>query len=66
MPSAKAGCQRDFLTPAAAFYEITRGKPYLLDDKARIKAGLTPETWRLEVVRDEPLWKPTLARTLRL
>jgi DMSO/TMAO reductase YedYZ molybdopterin-dependent catalytic subunit len=65
MSSAKPGYQRDFLTPAGSFYEVTRGKPYLLDDEARKKAGLTPETWRLEVVPDEPPWKPTLARTFR-
>jgi DMSO/TMAO reductase YedYZ molybdopterin-dependent catalytic subunit len=65
MSSAKPGYQRDFLTPAGSFYEVTRGKPYLLDDEARTKAGLTPETWRLEVVPDEPPWKPTLARTFR-
>ncbi len=65
MSSAKPGYQRDFLTPAGSFYEITRGKPYLLDAVARSKAGLTPETWRLEVVPDEPPWKPTLARALR-
>ena len=65
MSSAKPGYQRDFLTPAGSFYEITRGKPYLLDDEARMKAGLTPATWRLEVVPDEPPWRPTLARTFR-
>jgi DMSO/TMAO reductase YedYZ molybdopterin-dependent catalytic subunit len=65
MPSAKPGYQRDFLTPAGSFYEVTRGKPYLLDLDARRKAGLTPETWRLEVVPDEPPWQPTLARTCR-
>jgi DMSO/TMAO reductase YedYZ molybdopterin-dependent catalytic subunit len=65
MPSAKPGYQRDFLTPAGSFYEVTRGKPYLLDHDARRKAGLTPETWRLEVVPDEPPWQPTLARTFR-
>src|SRR3954467_9751190 len=65
MPSAKPGYQRDFLTPAGSFYEVTRGKPYLLNDEARMKAGLTPETWRLEVVPDEPPWQPTLAKTCR-
>src|SRR4051794_36278926 len=65
MPSAKPGYQRDFLTPAGLFYEVTRGKPYLLDPDARKRAGLTPETWRLEVVPDEPPWRPTLARTFR-
>ena len=65
MPSAKPGYQRDFLTPTGSFYEVTRGKPYLLDHDARRKAGLTPETWRLEVVPDEPPWQPTLAKTCR-
>ena len=65
MSSAKPGYQRDFLTPSGSFYEVSRGKPYLLDAEARMKAGLTPETWRLEVVPDEPPWKPTLARTFR-
>ena len=65
MSSARPGYQRDFLTPAGSFYEVTRGKPYLLDAEARMKAGLTPETWRLEVVPDEPPWKPTLARAFR-
>src|SRR3954447_18191430 len=65
MPSAKPGYQRDFLTPAGSFYEVTRGKPYLLDADARKKAGLAPETCGLEVVPDEPPWKPTLARAFR-
>jgi DMSO/TMAO reductase YedYZ molybdopterin-dependent catalytic subunit len=65
MSSARPGYQRNFLTPAESFYEVTRGKPYLLDAEARKKAGLTPETWRLEVVPDEPPWQPTLARTFR-
>jgi DMSO/TMAO reductase YedYZ molybdopterin-dependent catalytic subunit len=65
MSSAKPGYQKDFLTPAGSFYEITRGRPYLLDDEARKRAGLTPESWRLEVVPDEPPWRSTLARTFR-
>ena len=65
MSSAKPGYQRDFLTPAGSFYEVTRGKPYLLDDEARTGAGLTPETWRLEVVPDEHPWKSTLAKAFR-
>jgi hypothetical protein len=44
MSSAKPGYQRDFLTPAGSFYEVTRGRPYLLDHDARMKAGLTPQT----------------------
>ena len=27
MPKAKPGYQRNFLTPAESFYEVTRGKP---------------------------------------
>jgi hypothetical protein len=65
MPSAKPGYQRDFLTPAELFYEVTRGKPYLLDPEARRLAGLTPDTWRLEIVGDDPPWQPELARTCR-
>ena len=65
MSSARAGYQRDFLTPAESFYEVTRGKPYLLDSEARKLAGLTADTWRLEIVADEAPWKPTLVRTFR-
>jgi DMSO/TMAO reductase YedYZ molybdopterin-dependent catalytic subunit len=65
MSRAKPGYQRDFLTPADSFYEITRGKPYQLDDEARKLAGLTPETWRLELVPDEPPWRPKLGKTCR-
>jgi DMSO/TMAO reductase YedYZ molybdopterin-dependent catalytic subunit len=65
MSKAKADYQRNFLTPAGSFYEVTRGKPYLLDEDARRHAGLTPETWRLEIVPDEPPWRPELERTIR-
>ena len=65
MPRAKADYQRNFLTPAGSFYEVTRGKPYLLNGDDRRKAGLTPETWRLEVVPDDPPWQSTLAHPLR-
>jgi len=65
MASAKPGYIDRFLTPADAFYEITRGKPYELDGEARRKAGLTPETWRLEIVPDEPPWQPVLKRACR-
>ncbi len=30
MATAKPGYMRNFLTPAGDFYEVTRGKPYLL------------------------------------
>jgi len=63
MPGARPGYQRDFLTPAELFYEVTRGKPYLLGPEDRQRAGLTPDAWRLEVLADDPPWKPALTRT---
>lgn len=65
MPKAKPGYMRDFLTPAESFYEVTRGRPYELGPDARRTAGLTVETWRLEVVGDEPPSAPTLRKALR-
>lgn len=65
MGSAKPGYLQNFLTPAEAFYEITRGRPYELDDEARRRAGLTSETWRLEIVPDDPPWQPKLRKTCR-
>ena len=43
-----------FLTPAADFYDVSRGnpKPHTLAGEALVKARLSPETWRLEVVAD--------------
>jgi len=43
-----------FLTPAADFYDVSRGvpKPHTLTGTALATARLTPETWRLEVVAD--------------
>ena len=58
MASAKPGYLTSFLTPAESFYEITRGRPYELPPAEREAAGLTPETWRLELVPDEPPWQP--------
>jgi DMSO/TMAO reductase YedYZ molybdopterin-dependent catalytic subunit len=45
---------RCFLTEQAAFRDVSRGdpKPFSLRGEALIKARLTPETWRLEVVSD--------------
>jgi DMSO/TMAO reductase YedYZ molybdopterin-dependent catalytic subunit len=65
MSKAKPGYQRDFLTPAESFYEVTRSRPYRLADEQRRQAGLTPETWRLEVVPDEPPWQPVLKKAYR-
>jgi DMSO/TMAO reductase YedYZ molybdopterin-dependent catalytic subunit len=43
---------RPVLTPAAKFFDVARGNPvpHSLRGEALIKAGLTPETWRLEIV----------------
>jgi DMSO/TMAO reductase YedYZ molybdopterin-dependent catalytic subunit len=65
MSKAKPGYMRNFLTPAESFYEVTRSKPYLLSPEAREKAGLTLETWQLEIVPDEPPWQPVLKKTCR-
>ena len=35
MPSAKPGYQKNFLTPAESFYEVTRSKPYRLSEEQR-------------------------------
>lgn len=45
---------RPFLTPAMDFEDVSRGnpKPHTLKGEALVQAGLTPETWRLEVVVD--------------
>lgn len=43
-----------FLTNPASFSDVSRGdpKPHSLKGEALVKAGLTPETWRLEIVSD--------------
>lgn len=52
------------LTPAGDFYDVSRGrpKPHTLTGEALVKARLTPETWRLEIVADpatvEPVKEP--------
>ena len=45
---------RPFLTKPEAFRDVSRGdpKPFTLKGDALIKARLTPETWRLEIVGD--------------
>jgi DMSO/TMAO reductase YedYZ molybdopterin-dependent catalytic subunit len=65
VPKAKPGYMQNFLTPAGSFYEVTRSKPYLLGPEDGAKAGLTPETWRLEIVPDDPPWQPVLLKTCR-
>jgi DMSO/TMAO reductase YedYZ molybdopterin-dependent catalytic subunit len=43
-----------YLTESDAFYDVSRGnpKPFKLEGDALIKARLTPETWRLEIISD--------------
>jgi len=45
---------RSFLTAADAFRDVSRGnpKPYTLKGDELVKARLTPESWRLEIVSD--------------
>src|SRR5262245_3366859 len=45
---------RKFLTPAAEFRDVSRGnpKPFTLTGDALVRARLTPESWRLEIVPD--------------
>ena len=45
---------KPFLTRAGDFVDVSRGnpKPHSLKGEALVKAGLTPETWRLEIVGD--------------
>lgn len=44
----------DYLTAQEMFGTVERGRPlpYTLEPDALAKAGLTPETWRLEIVAD--------------
>lgn len=46
---------RPFLTSAADFEDVSRGtpKPHTLTGEALVQAGLTPNSWRLEVRADE-------------
>lgn len=46
--------RRGFLTNAEAFRDVSRGnpKPHSLKGDALVKARLTPETWRLEIISD--------------
>jgi DMSO/TMAO reductase YedYZ molybdopterin-dependent catalytic subunit len=46
--------EKKFLTQADSFRDVSRGnpKPYTLKGDALVRARLTPETWRLEIVSD--------------
>jgi DMSO/TMAO reductase YedYZ molybdopterin-dependent catalytic subunit len=65
MASARPGYLDNFLTPADSFYEVTRGKPHELPEAERRQAGLTPDTWSLEIIPDDPPWQPNLRKTCR-
>jgi DMSO/TMAO reductase YedYZ molybdopterin-dependent catalytic subunit len=56
---------RAYLTPGDDFTDVSRGNPvpHSLQGEALVKARLTPEAWRLEVVADD---KCELAKPLRL
>src|SRR3954447_14376144 len=59
------GSKRTFLTTPAEFRDVSRGnpRPHTLKGEALVKARLTPETWRLEIVSDGSTTLPT-PRTL--
>jgi DMSO/TMAO reductase YedYZ molybdopterin-dependent catalytic subunit len=65
MAKAQSGYMDHFLTPTGSFFEVTRGRPYQLPPDAMRRAGLTPETWRVEVLPEDPPSSPTLARSFR-
>src|SRR5262249_35424665 len=46
--------EKQFLTKSAEFRDVSRGKPkpFTLAGDGLVKALLTPETWRLEIVSD--------------
>ncbi len=48
------GSTRTFLTNPPDFQDVSRGnpRPFTLKGEALVKARLTPETWRLEIVSD--------------
>ncbi len=65
--------QHPFLTAAGDFEDVSRGNPnpQTLRGEALIQAGLTPETWRLEIVADNSVKdyvkeSPSIARPLTL
>jgi len=69
-PSAEARAdveenpRRRYLTPGEDFSDVSRGNPipHTLEGEALVKAGLTPESWRLEVAAEG---KAAVKRPLR-
>jgi DMSO/TMAO reductase YedYZ molybdopterin-dependent catalytic subunit len=54
MPEAPMGASRTFLTRPSDFQDVSRGtpRPHTLRGDDLVRARLTPETWRLEIVSD--------------
>lgn len=54
-PTEASPTARPFFTPAKDFQDVSRGDPlpHRLRGEALVKAGLTPETWRLEIVAED-------------
>jgi DMSO/TMAO reductase YedYZ molybdopterin-dependent catalytic subunit len=61
---AREGPSRRYLTPGEDFSDVSRGNPipHTLTGEALVKAGLTPETWRLEIAAEG---KASVAKALR-
>ncbi len=59
---------RKFLTKQEEFTDVSRGdpKPFTLKGDALVKARLTPETWRLEIVSDGPFQPAKLEKQYKL
>src|ERR1700722_9617697 len=53
-PMTTAVDPQSFLTKPDAFRDVSRGnpKPFTLKSEDLVKARLTPETWRLEILSD--------------
>ena len=47
-------CPHSFLTEGSDFYDVSRGnpKPYTLMGQQRVDAGLTQDSWRLDITAD--------------
>lgn len=56
---------RPFLTPGKDFEDVSRGDPvpHTLKGEALVKARLTAETWRLEIIAED---KATIAKSLTI
>jgi DMSO/TMAO reductase YedYZ molybdopterin-dependent catalytic subunit len=56
VPPPKSPSAKPYLTPAKQFTDVSRGDPlpHKLVGEALVKARLTPETWRLEIIAENP------------